>query len=158
MVGFLEIAIFLFATSVNNGQALAHWVRAIANFIHHIHCWIEFLDWIGFIWQAIQIIGMYINRNILSPFCLLQKRKTCNNNLYYTYKTHLFAPLYSLLNDFIFSLGQTIYCLIYLISTIMCFFPFKCLSACIYLPPKNSVLSLTRFANSRTIIMNNNIL
>lgn len=41
-----------------------------------------------------------------------------------------------------------VYCLIYLISKIMCFFPFECFSACIYQPTNFSVLSLTRFANS----------
>lgn len=42
MVGFLEIAIFLFATSIHNGQALAHWAGTMASLTHRIHCWIEF--------------------------------------------------------------------------------------------------------------------
>lgn len=72
MVGLLEIAIFLFATSVHNGQALAHWARAIASFTHHFHQWIEFSDWIGFIWhqryQSLTCSYIYLPF-VCSPMC-----------------------------------------------------------------------------------------
>lgn len=100
MVGFLEIAIFLFATSIHNGQALAHWARAIASLTRRVHCWIEFWDWIGFIWQTVLSIYIYIYSNIFAPafclfchvlFCKCKIKTKCNNNQYYMNTTAVFC-------------------------------------------------------------------
>lgn len=133
MAGFLEIAIFLFATSIHNGQALVHWARAIARLARHVRRWIEFWNWIGVTWQTyMAAIYIDINSRVFVPaFCLSCHvpscrclLKTCNKRQLHEFRKHLFAPLCLSLKHF-FSLTRTnhwhVLCLNYLITTIMPF-------------------------------------